>query len=882
MAFATKYLFKFNSSHGVEHQIHIQKDGYSGAVIQRPLGRSPKLVKKKNGPICGTSLELYAECHVDGEFAEMYTSNPKEWKVLLYRGGTLVWEGFVSPELYSEPSIAPPYDVQIVATDGLGELKLYKYTAQGLKALKTILSDLLSVTGLSLPFRIISQLAVVQSSPSNFFSHRINLDFMEEETYYDVLTRLLDSLHMTITQYKDKWYMVRETDVTMVSTGSLEEITISTSGTVSSTSEVVRTTAGQMGVAQMWPIGHLSTKIEPAKRSIKLQMPWHLANMFLNPNMATESVWGTNNDSEHPYRVIYDVDNLGGYALGKVSSFDPDSHIWGQIAQTISVKKLTNALIVSARVYSSRGATILSPHPRIACWAKFIPTNSANPTMWWYNGAWRDTAPSTIDSLSPESPTDNGNFEDGCVEAASTYEWNITGLGADYAGALQIYFGGDYVRVYAAALTVELYNKGYEDIININNGARGDGETLELIGGRITEDVIHIRAIQGIWLNTSDVADTSFTDSHWITGRDFLSLTALGHAISIADERIRTEGKLDLPSGMTNLPFVLKTTIDHFVETYEWDIAADEVSFSALSLPAVSLTVDSEVVREITGGTSGGSSSGGGGGASGGGVSMAEVQQWVTAQGYLTGITSAMVVAALGYTPASAADLSSLGVALQAPTLKIYRGYDRDTGSPKITPYLRVSHPLIGNTTLNPGCVLMVWDKRRGRFRSLDQGGHTQSNYRSGWGELRGKHATTAPLTFSGATITLDDIRQFILNKCVKSPSYSVAQMEAMTLATYEQNTTLGQDFGFRLTYDSAQTAWVVKKRSRLFGIAIRYENPAWANMVVGTAVETTREIQEVPRYIYSEVAPFRVHINRKTSGRTIGIQLQPIIGPVH
>ena len=131
MAWATKYRFRWNSVHGVEFNIYIQKDGYEGDVIQRPLGRAPLLRKKKNGPICGTSLEIYAECQVDGEFSELYTSNPKEFLVLLTRGNDTIWSGFVSTELYSEPSVAPPYDVQIVATDGLGELKLNNFTKRG-------------------------------------------------------------------------------------------------------------------------------------------------------------------------------------------------------------------------------------------------------------------------------------------------------------------------------------------------------------------------------------------------------------------------------------------------------------------------------------------------------------------------------------------------------------------------------------------------------------------------------------------------------------------------------------------------------------------------------------------------------------------------------
>ena len=124
MAYAVKYLFRFESANGTTREIHVLKDGYSGAVIQRALGRAPVLKKQHNGNVYGTSLEFYAECHVDREFIEFYTSDPKAYMVQLYDGSTLLWSGFVTPELYSEPDIAPPYDVQVVATDGVGELKL--------------------------------------------------------------------------------------------------------------------------------------------------------------------------------------------------------------------------------------------------------------------------------------------------------------------------------------------------------------------------------------------------------------------------------------------------------------------------------------------------------------------------------------------------------------------------------------------------------------------------------------------------------------------------------------------------------------------------------------------------------------------------------------
>ncbi|MBQ1577329.1 MAG: hypothetical protein IIZ83_10235, partial [Oscillospiraceae bacterium] len=96
MAYAVKYVFTFQSVGGTTREIRILKDGYSGDPIRRALGRAPVLKKQQNGPVHGTSLEMYAECHVDQEFIEFYTSDPKEYRVDLYAGNSLLWQGWIT------------------------------------------------------------------------------------------------------------------------------------------------------------------------------------------------------------------------------------------------------------------------------------------------------------------------------------------------------------------------------------------------------------------------------------------------------------------------------------------------------------------------------------------------------------------------------------------------------------------------------------------------------------------------------------------------------------------------------------------------------------------------------------------------------------------
>ena len=131
MAYGTKFRFRFDSCHGTTYEVRLQEDGYSGSITDRPLGKAPVIRMQDSDPIRATTCELALECRVDGEYVDLYTLDPKQFKVeVRYKSGSswpVVWSGFVATEIYSEPDIAPPYDVNITATDGIGVLKEYTF-----------------------------------------------------------------------------------------------------------------------------------------------------------------------------------------------------------------------------------------------------------------------------------------------------------------------------------------------------------------------------------------------------------------------------------------------------------------------------------------------------------------------------------------------------------------------------------------------------------------------------------------------------------------------------------------------------------------------------------------------------------------------------------
>ena len=255
------YQFSIVSQNGDDVDIFILKKNYTGVAQQRPLGRAPILKRERNGNILGTSLEIYAECRIDGEFARLYTSSADEFLVEVYRNQVLQWTGFVSPELYSEPDIAPPYDVQIIATDGLGELKSYDFV-QGARSRSFLghLNSMLAHTSLDLGVETVSELQYYDdgwTGNTGIMSVVTDMSHKENENCYDVLQSMLASVNAVITQQAGRWMVLRESDLYALA-DSLNPVVF-----------------GSMVDHEWWPVGNLSTDIISAK------IIFHLLEEFL-------------------------------------------------------------------------------------------------------------------------------------------------------------------------------------------------------------------------------------------------------------------------------------------------------------------------------------------------------------------------------------------------------------------------------------------------------------------------------------------------------------------------------------------------------------------------------------------------------------------------
>lgn len=624
MAYATKYLFKWQSAKGTTREIRVLKNGYSGSVIQRALGRAPILKKQKNGTVFGTSLEFYAECQVEGEFTEFYTTNPKAYKVQLYAGNDLLWQGYVTPELYSEPDIAPPFDVQVIATDGIGELKLYDFEPQGTVTLRSIFTYLLGYTGLGTDVYLISSLKAGSSGAGALLEKTINLDYMAGESCYDVLTYLLDTLHATITWWKGAWIVARETNVTFTS-GKVRYF--NTAGNSALLAGSVQT-LGKMYTNDVWPVGQLSRKVDPAKKSVTVQAPWHTVRGLANPDMDRDASWVKNSgatfESTHGcYSLPYLGASSPGYAcikqdlqmaglrvpmsftlkgtgLGRIEVGDPRTPYW------------TNGAVIAVIVYTVGTTTYILRQGEEGFEWKEGPL--PNFDLFYFSSGGGEGIPSkSFDT----ALADRIRAEELTIDSIPTFDQS----GSFPAGTLTVYIAGLNCYLYGAEINVIL-PKGYKDRLHLDNGARGEGEEVEVAIGRETSDIDYYKAfMQGILLDSGSLI-TSFKDDAITTGMDFLAFISRDYARSFALPRIVRTGTVQLEAAVQFPPLVLtKAAVDYWLETWSWNMYEDELDITARSLPTASITVDSEVISEASGTTSGGSGSGGGSSSMSGGGS---------------------------------------------------------------------------------------------------------------------------------------------------------------------------------------------------------------------------------------------------------------------
>ena len=596
MAYNTKYYYRFASCNGKTVEIDVKQNGYSGSATLRRVGGAPVLRMEANDCIHGMSLELPAECIVEDEYADLYSTDPYLFQVDVNVDNSTVWKGFVTPELYSAPWIDPPYDVIVTATDGLGELKMHNFSPMGRTSLYSILSTLLGYTGLSFAINAVSTAANGASTDSTMLTNTyVSLDHMAGESCYDVLQALLTSLHATIQQVDCSWLLIRETDVNDSASSSYVR---DTSGNSYSIMDIT-----SMRSSNCWPVGQLRMEIQPAKNRVDVTCPNHPHQNYLtDPNMVLD-VWGNTGCTHHSedggfYEIPPNTNNLAGIyqsirsvpapIAGASDGNFADLTLHVKARQTDSEAKHRIKILIQA--YGRKLGTSNTYASFWFCNDFGYTSNNVSPVANWVEDTNNRYYITELNEASV------GNSSD-CTELDINIKFpelvrTCLALDNNYA-YLSVRFSADdnVVCVHEATLSASTAYSGMSTALVLNNSARGAFGGVE----SAFADSYTYNYGKGFIDNicrTSSGAHIANWSSDALPSLPYGEFIAKDYAFSCAMPRLRLQGRLNVQTDW--MPLFLRTNGMMF-QTEEWtfDMLNDEVDVSILSLPAASLQVTS-------------------------------------------------------------------------------------------------------------------------------------------------------------------------------------------------------------------------------------------------------------------------------------------------
>ncbi len=115
---------------GVFWRVEIHEQGFVGESEEMVFdGASPlEITWEQRGDefyiaVKGSEATINIKCFENFKYLSLFTSDPRKYRVSIYRNTKLYWRGYTVADLYSESFTAPPYQVNIKAIDGFSLLK---------------------------------------------------------------------------------------------------------------------------------------------------------------------------------------------------------------------------------------------------------------------------------------------------------------------------------------------------------------------------------------------------------------------------------------------------------------------------------------------------------------------------------------------------------------------------------------------------------------------------------------------------------------------------------------------------------------------------------------------------------------------------------------
>jgi hypothetical protein len=222
MSYAVKYRLQYTNYFGEAIKIDIEKQDYSGAITSLEAtgeGYTKNLQVSDDlnhwNTFRVTEVFIYFNKVTDIDLSELFDATAFQFKVLIYKGVSLYWKGYLTPEGMEEPYKMLPYEMKLRAVDSLGMLKKIPFKTdiglnyKGLYTVWNLVTEILTkITDIDNENGTIWLINRYSYDTLTYYdnllkSHHINADIFGKgsstKSCYDVLKTLLSAYQLSIT-----------------------------------------------------------------------------------------------------------------------------------------------------------------------------------------------------------------------------------------------------------------------------------------------------------------------------------------------------------------------------------------------------------------------------------------------------------------------------------------------------------------------------------------------------------------------------------------------------------------------------------------------------------------------------------------------------------
>ena len=253
------YTIPFNGKDGNSYKTEISQDGATTTPIQLIGGVSPFTIEYNGedflynpSKLCGATIRLVGDnINLIGsdKFQQLFSTNYQQFKVNLKRNDSIIWTGFINPEVYSQDFSHSIYDFEIECISALSTLQYidFKKTTDSVNIMDLIEECIAKSKGdyrhcyIPQTYNIDLQLLIISA-----------YNFIDEDdkpmNYKEILEAICTFLNWTITECEGNIYFI---DVDYIAKGLTAYTDILTRGypTVNLSNSIELTDVKSMGAS---------------------------------------------------------------------------------------------------------------------------------------------------------------------------------------------------------------------------------------------------------------------------------------------------------------------------------------------------------------------------------------------------------------------------------------------------------------------------------------------------------------------------------------------------------------------------------------------------------------------------------------------------------